>query len=77
MFYNHVANQVKKTDKPIRILDLGCGTGLELEGIFSNAPKALITGVNMSENMLFKLQEKYKGYLEQNIRLHITSRLMV
>lgn len=42
-----------------RILDLGCGTGLELESVFERFPYAEITGVDLSREMLCKLSEKY------------------
>ena len=44
-----------------KILDLGCGTGLELEGIFRKLPDAEITGIDLCEEMLCKLKEKYEG----------------
>lgn len=42
-----------------RILDLGCGTGLELERYISANPTAQITGVDLSAEMLDKLKEKF------------------
>lgn len=39
-FYNAVAAIVTPTGAPIRILDLGAGTGAELGGIFRRAPRA-------------------------------------
>lgn len=42
-----------------QILDLGCGTGLELEEYFSICPGAKITGIDLSEGMLSKLKEKF------------------
>lgn len=41
------------------ILDLGCGTGLELDWYFRRNPTAQITGVDLSEGMLAAFQEKY------------------
>ena len=49
----------------MEILDLGCGTGLELEGIFSKAPNAVITCIDLSEKMLSKLTSKYSRFLDQ------------
>lgn len=43
----------------IRILDLGCGTGLELEGVLKKVPNATIECLDLSEKMLEKLKEKY------------------
>ena len=41
------------------LLDLGCGTGLELEMIFSRCPQVQVTRIDLSEAMLRKLREKY------------------
>lgn len=45
-----------------KILDLGCGTGLELEEIFKKCPNAEVVCVDISEEMLKKLEEKYSKY---------------
>lgn len=41
------------------ILDLGCGTGLELEYFFRRDPEAAVTGIDLSEGMLAVLKEKF------------------
>lgn len=41
-----------------RVLDLGCGTGLELEEYFRLNPDADVTGIDLSEAMLKALKEK-------------------
>ena len=43
-----------------KILDLGCGTGLELEEIFRKNPNAEVTGIDLCKEMLDRLYEKYK-----------------
>lgn len=43
------------------ILDLGCGTGLELEEYFTLNPTAKITGIDLAPGMLNALKEKFKG----------------
>lgn len=43
------------------LLDLGIGTGLELEAVFRRFPEIRVTGVDLSENMLRLLREKYPG----------------
>jgi len=58
-FHKNVAEPIGRTGKPIAILDLGCGTGLELLPIFEKAPNAQITAVDLSREMLTKLAEKY------------------
>ena len=67
-YYKDISRPIKETKENIAILDLGCGTGLELEGIFEKAPNSKITGIDMSEEMMSKLKEKYKNKLE-NISL--------
>lgn len=41
------------------LLDLGCGTGLELDEIFPRFPGLLVTGVDISAAMLNRLREKH------------------
>ncbi|MCL1912442.1 MAG: class I SAM-dependent methyltransferase [Eubacteriaceae bacterium] len=41
------------------LLDLGCGTGLELEEIFKICPDLAVTGIDISKEMLKKLEQKY------------------
>ena len=49
-------------DNPVKhLLDLGCGTGLELERLFKRFPNMEVTGIDLSEEMLNKLKEKYPG----------------
>ena len=42
-----------------QVLDLGCGTGLELEEYFTLNPYAKITGIDLSEVMLNTLKAKF------------------
>ena len=42
-----------------RVLDLGCGTGLELEEYFALNPSAKVTGIDLSEAMLNALKNKF------------------
>lgn len=44
-----------------QLLDLGCGTGLELEKIFELFPNVHVTGIDLTQAMLNKLKEKYVG----------------
>ena len=41
------------------ILDLGCGTGLELDEIFKLRPNINVTGIDLCPAMLLKLREKH------------------
>ena len=58
-FYASVVDPVEPTTEPIRVLDLGVGTGLELAGIWKRAPRAQITGIDVSQKMLAYLEQKY------------------
>ncbi|WP_346913972.1 class I SAM-dependent methyltransferase [Clostridium sp.] len=64
-YYKLVSSTLEYTEEGIEILDLGCGTGLELEEIFRKAPNARITCMDLSEEMLKILKEKYKDKLNQ------------
>ena len=56
-FYAYTASLLPG-EKGARVLDLGCGTGLELEEYFRINPDADITGIDLSEAMLKALKEK-------------------
>lgn len=43
------------------LLDIGCGTGLELDGIFQRFPDLSVTGVDLSREMLAELSRKHTG----------------
>lgn len=53
-------------DNSRKLLDLGCGTGLELEAIFRKLTDLSVTGIDICKEMLEVLEEKYKG---KNIKL--------
>ena len=42
-----------------KILDLGCGTGLELDEIFKKLPKVKVTGIDLTPEMLNVLKLKH------------------
>lgn len=42
-----------------RVLDLGCGTGLELEEYFARNPMAKVTGIDLAPGMLHLLEAKF------------------
>ena len=48
----------------VDVLDLGCGSGLELEALWQHHPRVKITGVDLCEAMLAKLRDKYKPQWE-------------
>lgn len=49
-----------------RLLDLGCGTGLEFERLFEKNPDMKVTGIDLSAEMLKKIEVKYP---RRNLRL--------
>ena len=57
-FYPFTAKQLPIL-KNSHVLDLGCGTGLELQEYFTINPTAKITGIDLSLGMLAKLKEKF------------------
>ena len=45
----------------VELLDIGCGTGLELDAIFTRMPGLRVTGVDLSGEMLARLAAKHAG----------------
>lgn len=66
-FYSTTGALLPK-NKGARILDLGCGTGLELDFYFKNAPDSdvEITCIDLAEDLLKMLRKKHAG---RNIKL--------
>jgi len=56
--YQALAGHVPITQQPIRILDLGCGLGYELDMILDRAPFSQVTCMDISEKMLCKLKQR-------------------
>ena len=57
-FYPFTARQLP-IDKNCHVLDLGCGTGLELAEYYKLCPSAKITGIDLSGGMLAELKRKF------------------
>ena len=57
-FYAYTASLLPKAAGS-KVLDLGCGTGLELEEYFGLNPDAKVTGIDLSEAMLNALKAKF------------------
>ena len=68
-FYPFTARQLPD-DASAHVLDLGCGTGLELEEYLALNPSAKITGIDLSEGMLGELKRKFA---DKNITLLLGS----
>ena len=56
-FYPFTARQLPTAEK-CHVLDLGCGTGLELQEYYLQNPTARVTGIDLSEKMLAALKQK-------------------
>ena len=59
--YRELAQRIPKEAKTL--LDLGCGTGLELKEVFHRLPALSVTGIDLSDAMLALLREKYPQVL--------------
>ena len=57
-FYPFTAKQLP-TFPDSHVLDLGCGTGLELAEYYKLCPSAKVTGIDLSQGMLAELKRKF------------------
>ena len=57
-FYPFTAGQLPIAEN-CHVLDLGCGTGLELAEYYKLCPSAKITGIDLCEGMLVELKRKF------------------
>jgi cyclopropane fatty-acyl-phospholipid synthase-like methyltransferase len=69
--YEEIANYIPVKEK-LRLVDLGCGTGLELREIYRRNPSVMVTGVDLSKEMLRKLMDNYP---DKQIEVHNMSYL--
>ena len=68
-FYPFTAKQLP-TAENCHVLDLGCGTGLELQEYYKLNSSAKVTGIDLSQGMLTELRRKFVG---KNITLILDS----
>lgn len=68
-FYPFTAAQLPDEEECC-VLDLGCGTGLELESYYLRCPSAKVTGIDLSTGMLDALRKKFS---EKDITLVVGS----
>lgn len=64
LFYTETARLFPQKGR-LSVLDLGVGTGLELQALWERNPLIHVTGVDLSAGMLEKLREKYPERKEQ------------
>ena len=57
-FYPFTAKQLPMSEN-CHVLDLGCGTGLELQEYFDLNPSAKVKGIDLSSGMLAELKRKF------------------
>lgn len=63
-YYIETAKLLPKRSE-LKLLDLGCGTGLELDEIFKINPTVRVVGVDLSKDMMEKIKEKHQDKLDQ------------
>ncbi|MBR5093939.1 MAG: class I SAM-dependent methyltransferase [Oscillospiraceae bacterium] len=66
-FYPFTAGCLPRTGEPA-VLDLGCGTGLELDWYLPMAPGAKIVGIDLAQGMLDALRRKFPDRALELIR---------
>lgn len=59
-FYPFTAKQLPIAEN-CHILDLGCGTGLELQEYYKFNPSAKVMAIDLSQGMLTELKQKFVG----------------
>ncbi len=55
-----VYSNINREANKVKLLDLGCGTGLELDEIFKLRSDISVTGIDLTKAMLDKLKQKYE-----------------
>ncbi|WP_298841267.1 class I SAM-dependent methyltransferase [Clostridium sp.] len=63
-YYIETAKLIPKING-LKLLDLGCGTGLELDEIFKINPTVMVTGVDLAKDMMEKIKQKHSDKLSQ------------
>jgi RimJ/RimL family protein N-acetyltransferase/ubiquinone/menaquinone biosynthesis C-methylase UbiE len=63
--YIKLGSFIPATQEPFFILDIGCGTGIELSYIWEKAPNAQITCIDLSREMLNLLLEHHQDKTKQ------------
>jgi len=61
VFYEEIAQLISPVRSDFRLLDLGCGTGIELERLYAEYPDMQVTGVDLSAGMLEQMKTKFSN----------------
>ena len=70
-FYDSAIAALPASRRP-RILDLGIGTGLELDRLFARFPSARVTGIDVSRGMLDALTAKLRPWSGRVQTIHVS-----
>jgi len=65
-----IESQIDKTAYKVKVLDLGCGTGIEIDSVVKQLKKAEITCIDISKEMLNELERKYRLMSSQLKLIH-------
>ena len=68
-FYFKIAELITVTQHALSVLDIGCGTGLEIECLLKKALEARIFCVDIAQNMLENLQKNYSLTLKTDLQI--------
>ena len=63
-YYIETAKLISKV-KGLKLLDLGCGKGLELDEIFIINQTVEVTGIDLAKDMVEKIRKKHSDKLNQ------------
>ena len=59
-----------ENDAPVRVIDLGCGTGTVAKGVLNAFPNAQVTYLDLAENMIAMARSKLARY--PNVRFVVS-----